>query len=171
MSAIEKLIRFHKFDLDEKRRYLRELEEQEARIQEAIDAIDQEVQSEQAFSRGEANFAPYYGGYATRTKSRREERGSEAKEDGKRCWRWARGGWEKRIPRPFSLRGAKGGRGRRGKEGLAQRGGGGPVQKKNSHRSIKKRRGEKDGHSNFFFLSIPSNKKGETLNPPQKGPA
>ena len=72
MSVIEKLIRFHKFDLDEKRRYLRELEEQEARIQEAIDAIDQEVQSEQAFSRGEANFAPYYGGYATRTKARRE---------------------------------------------------------------------------------------------------
>ncbi len=72
MSVIEKLIRFHKFDLDEKRRYLRELEEQEARIQEAIDAIDQEVQSEQAFSRGEANFTPYYGGYATRTKSRRE---------------------------------------------------------------------------------------------------
>ena len=72
MSVIEKLIRFHKFDLDEKRRYLRELEEQEARIQEAIDAIDQEVQSEQAFSRAEANFAPYYGGYATRTKARRE---------------------------------------------------------------------------------------------------
>ena len=72
MSVIEKLIRFHKFDLDEKRRYLRELEEQEARIQEAIDAIDQEVQSEQAFSRGEANFAPYYGGYATGTKARRE---------------------------------------------------------------------------------------------------
>ena len=72
MSVMEKLIRFHKFDLDEKRRYLRELEEQEARIQEAIDAIDQEVQSEQAFSRGEANFAPYYGGYATRTKARRE---------------------------------------------------------------------------------------------------
>ena len=72
MSVIEKLIRFHKFDLDEKRRYLRELEEQEARIQEAIDAIDQEVQSEQAFSRGEANFAPYYGGYATRTKASRE---------------------------------------------------------------------------------------------------
>ncbi len=72
MSVIEKLIRFHKFDLDEKQRYLRELEEQEARIQEVIDAIDEEVQSEQAFSRGEANFAPYYGGYATRTKSRRE---------------------------------------------------------------------------------------------------
>ena len=72
MSVMEKLIRFHKFDLDEKRRYLRELEEQEARIQEAIDAIDQEVQSEQAFSRGEANFAPYYGGYATKTKASRE---------------------------------------------------------------------------------------------------
>ncbi len=72
MSVIEKLIRFHKFELDEKRRYLRELEEQEARIQEAIDAIDQEVQSEQVFSRGEANFAPYYGRYATRTKACRE---------------------------------------------------------------------------------------------------
>ena len=72
MSAIEKLIRFHKFDLDEKRRYLRELEEKEAYIQEAIDAIDQEVQSEQAFSRVEANFASYYGTYVTRTKACRE---------------------------------------------------------------------------------------------------
>ena len=72
MSVIEKLIRFHKFDVDEKRRYLRELEEQEARIQETIDAIDQEIQSEQVFSRGEVKFAPYYGGYATRTKARRE---------------------------------------------------------------------------------------------------
>ena len=73
MSVIGKLIRFQKFDLDEKRRYLRELEEEKACIQEAIDAIDQEVQSEQAFSKGEAKFAPYYGGYATRTKARREE--------------------------------------------------------------------------------------------------
>ena len=48
------------------------MEEQKANIQEAIDAIDQEVQYEQAFSRGEANFASYYGGYATRTKARRE---------------------------------------------------------------------------------------------------
>jgi flagellar FliJ protein len=72
MSVIEKLIRFHKFDLDEKRRILRNLEEQEARIQQAIDRIDQEVESEQAFARRTADFAPYYGGYATRTKDRRE---------------------------------------------------------------------------------------------------
>ena len=31
MSVIEKLIRFHKFDLDEKRRILRDLEEQESK--------------------------------------------------------------------------------------------------------------------------------------------
>ena len=73
MSVIEKLIRFHKFDLDEKRRHLRVFEEQEARIQATIDAIDREVQAEQAFSRREANFAPYYGGYSTRTKSQLEE--------------------------------------------------------------------------------------------------
>lgn len=72
MSVIEKLIRFHKFDLDEKRRNLRDLEEQEARVQDAIDRIDQEIESEQAFARGTADFAPYYGGYATRTKERRE---------------------------------------------------------------------------------------------------
>ncbi len=72
MSVIEKLIRFHKFDLDEKRRLLRELEEQEAKIQVAIDAIDAEVRSEQTFSRGTADFAPYFGGYASRTKVRRE---------------------------------------------------------------------------------------------------
>jgi len=73
MSVIDKLIRFYKFDLDEKRRYLRELEDQEARIETAIDTIDQEVEAEQAFSRGEANFAPYFGGYVARTKSRRGE--------------------------------------------------------------------------------------------------
>ena len=72
MSVIEKLIRFHKFDLDEKRRLLRELEEQEAKIRVAIDAIDAEVRSEQTFSRGTADFAPYCGGYASRTKVRRE---------------------------------------------------------------------------------------------------
>ena len=73
MSAIDKLIRYHKFELDEKRRYLRELEEREAQIQAAIDAIDCEIEAEQSFSRGEVKFAPYYGGYATRTKSKREE--------------------------------------------------------------------------------------------------
>ena len=72
MSVIEKLIRFHKFDLDEKRRDLRDLDEQEARIQEEIDRIDQEVESEQVFARGTADFATYYGGYARRTKDRRE---------------------------------------------------------------------------------------------------
>ena len=45
MSVIDKLIRFYKFDLDEKRRYLRELEDQEARIETAIDTIDQEVEA------------------------------------------------------------------------------------------------------------------------------
>ena len=72
MSVIEKLIRFHKFDLDEKRRVLRDLEEQEASGQQAIYSLDQEIQSEQSFSRGQADFAPYYGGYASRSKSRRE---------------------------------------------------------------------------------------------------
>lgn len=72
MSVIEKLIRFHKFDLDEKRRVLRDLEEQEASVQQAIDSLDQEIRSEQSFSRGQADFAPYYGGYASRNKSQRE---------------------------------------------------------------------------------------------------
>ena len=72
MNVIEKLIRFHKFHLDEKRRILRGLYEQEARIQEAIDRIDQEVNSEQKFARETVDFAPYYGGYAARTKDRRE---------------------------------------------------------------------------------------------------
>ena len=72
MNVIEKLIRFHKFDLDEKRRVLLDLEEQEANFQQAIDSLDQEIQSEQSFSRGRADFAPYYGGYASRNKSQRE---------------------------------------------------------------------------------------------------
>ena len=72
MNVIEKLIRFHKFDLDEKRRVLRDLEEQEASVQQAIDSLDQEIQSEQSFSRSQADFAPYYGGYASRNKSQRE---------------------------------------------------------------------------------------------------
>ena len=49
MNVIEKLIRFHKFDLDEKRRVLLDLEEQEANFQQAIDSLDQEIQSEQSF--------------------------------------------------------------------------------------------------------------------------
>ena len=57
MNVIEKLIRFHKFDLDEKRRVLLDLEEQEANFQQAIDSLDQEIQSEQSFSRGQAVFA------------------------------------------------------------------------------------------------------------------
>ena len=77
MSVIEKLIRFHKFDLDEKRRVLRDLEEQEASVQQVIDSLDQEIQSEQSFSRGQVDFAPYYGGYASRSKSRREALESE----------------------------------------------------------------------------------------------
>ena len=72
MNVIEKLIRFHKFDLDEKRRNLRDLEEKEASVQQAIDNLDEEIQVEQSFSRGQSDFAPYYGGYASRTKSRRE---------------------------------------------------------------------------------------------------
>ena len=72
MSVIKKLIRFHKFDLDEKRRVLRDLEEQEASVQQAIDSLDQEIQSEQSFSRSQADFAPYYGCYASRNKSQRE---------------------------------------------------------------------------------------------------
>ena len=58
MSVIKKLIRFYKFDLDEKRRSLHKLEEQEAQIQAAIDATDREVEEQQAFSRDEADFAP-----------------------------------------------------------------------------------------------------------------
>lgn len=73
MSVIEKLIRFHKFTLDEKRRMLRELQEQEARIAAAIARLDNEVKAEQAFTRGQTDFAPYYGGYASRTKLRRED--------------------------------------------------------------------------------------------------
>ena len=71
MSIIEKLIRFHKFDLDEKRRVLRELEEKEASVQQVIYNLDQEIKAEQSFSRGQSDFAPYYGGYASRSKSRR----------------------------------------------------------------------------------------------------
>tara|TARA_B100000530_G_C15897297_1_gene463928 strand:- start:225 stop:647 length:423 start_codon:yes stop_codon:yes gene_type:complete len=72
MSVIEKLIRFHKFNLDEKRRALRELEEQEAGVQKAIYNLDQEIQAEQSFSRSQADLAPYYGGYANRSKTRRD---------------------------------------------------------------------------------------------------
>ena len=77
MSVIDKLIRFHKFDLDEKRRVLRELEEKEASVQQTINNLDEEIRAEQSFSRGQADFAPYYGGYASRSKSRRDTLESE----------------------------------------------------------------------------------------------
>ena len=72
MSVLDKLIRFHKFDLDEKRRALRGLEEQEASVQKAIYNLEQEIQAEQSFSRSQSDLAPYYGGYANRSKTRRD---------------------------------------------------------------------------------------------------
>ena len=72
MSVINKLIRFQKFNLDEKRRHLRELEEDEAKIQDKIDRMDQEAKSEQTFSRGSVDFSPYYGAYAGRVKNSRD---------------------------------------------------------------------------------------------------
>ena len=46
MTAIAKLIRFHRFQLDEKRRGLKELEDQAAKIEEFLANLISQVQAE-----------------------------------------------------------------------------------------------------------------------------
>ena len=70
-STLDKLIRYHRFLLDEKRRVLREMEEAEARIGSAIEALEAEIRNEQAVAGGSSEVGFAYGGYAARTIRRR----------------------------------------------------------------------------------------------------
>ena len=71
MSTLDKLIRYHRFLLDEKRRALREMEEAEARIDAALEALEAEVRAEQAVASASSEVGFAYGGYAARSIRRR----------------------------------------------------------------------------------------------------
>lgn len=71
MKGIEALIKIHSFELDEKRRTLKEIEEFRAQIEESLEALADELAKEQAAARNsdEGGFA--YGGFARSVIQRR----------------------------------------------------------------------------------------------------
>lgn len=71
MSTLDKLIRYHRFLLDEKRRILRAMEEAEARLQAATEALEAEIRREQTVAGGSAEVGFAYGGYAAQAVRRR----------------------------------------------------------------------------------------------------
>ncbi|MGE4219098.1 MAG: flagellar FliJ family protein [Alphaproteobacteria bacterium] len=70
-STLDKLIRYHRFLLDEKRRALREMEDAEARIVAAIETLEMEIRREQTVAGGSTEVGFAYGGYAARAIRRR----------------------------------------------------------------------------------------------------
>lgn len=71
MKGIESLIKLHKFELDEKRRTLKELETVQANIVGAIDALETQIINEQNSARlSEVVYA--YGAFADASIKRRE---------------------------------------------------------------------------------------------------
>ncbi|MBT5110825.1 MAG: flagellar FliJ family protein [Rhodospirillaceae bacterium] len=71
MKGIESLIKLHKFELDEKRRTLKELETAQANIVGAIDALETQIINEQNSARiSEVVYA--YGAFADASIKRRE---------------------------------------------------------------------------------------------------
>ncbi len=71
MKLLDKLIRYHKFVLDEKRRLLRGLEEQQERVERALEELAREVHAEQMAARAAPEFAASYGVYARTAIERR----------------------------------------------------------------------------------------------------
>lgn len=71
MSVLEKLIRYHKFLLDEKRRALRDVQTEEDRVETAIDDLANEVLTEQRVAKASPDYGPAYGSYARLALDRR----------------------------------------------------------------------------------------------------
>lgn len=68
---LDRLIRYRKFLLDEKRRKVKQLQDREAGFEAAIARLDAEVLAEQQVARGSAEVAHAYGGYAQAALGRR----------------------------------------------------------------------------------------------------
>ena len=73
MNVLEKLIRFHRHELDAKRRELRILEEREDSLHDAIATLDHRVVSERASAKQSQAGLAAYGGFARAALDRRAE--------------------------------------------------------------------------------------------------
>lgn len=73
MNVLEKLIRFHRYELDAKRRELRILEEREAAVRNAIGSLDDQVGSERVAAKQSQAGLSAYGGFARAALDRRAD--------------------------------------------------------------------------------------------------
>ncbi|MEX2617804.1 MAG: flagellar FliJ family protein [Alphaproteobacteria bacterium] len=73
MKGIDALIKIRVYELDQKRRALRQIEEVQARIERDIAALKDEIATEQNAARHSDEGSYTYGGYARRAISRRAE--------------------------------------------------------------------------------------------------
>jgi flagellar export protein FliJ len=72
-KPLGKLIRFHRYHLDEKRREIKELEEAEAAISGQIDTLENQLESERSSLQAIPDALSDYGGYARAELDRRAE--------------------------------------------------------------------------------------------------
>lgn len=80
MKALAKLIRYHRYLVDEKRREVKELEERAAALEQSIDRLDAQVAAEQ-ISAGESDLGSAdYGPFAQAALVRRASLGAELRE-------------------------------------------------------------------------------------------
>ena len=78
MSAIKKLIRFHRFQLDERRRGLKRLEEKLIEVEAEISAINTQIEEEKYFAsqnyEGNRDLNNFLSASFTRIKQKRKDR-------------------------------------------------------------------------------------------------
>jgi len=72
-KPLGKLIRFHRYHLDEKRRQIKELEEAEAALSGQIDTLEDQLASERSSLQAVPDALSDYGGYARAQLDRRAE--------------------------------------------------------------------------------------------------
>lgn len=72
MKTLDTLIRLHKRTLDELRRNMGALENQKAQLQQAIQAMQKELDKEIALAGKQPEMANFFGGFAKRIKNRQD---------------------------------------------------------------------------------------------------
>lgn len=72
MKTLDTLIRLHKRTLDELRRNMVTLENQKAQLQQAIQAMQKELDTEIALAGKQPEMANFFGGFAKRIKNRQD---------------------------------------------------------------------------------------------------
>jgi flagellar export protein FliJ len=71
MSVLRRLVRYHRHQLDEKRRNLRALEERAASVESAIERLDKSVVTERRVAKHSPEVSSAYGGFARAALDRR----------------------------------------------------------------------------------------------------